>query len=102
MVDKLIRLRDEKSIVFNYYRMSKMLGAGKSPSKILVLGGSPPDIFSCRHIWRGLELRAEGNGGSPCRQGHQDQEGWVRFSSERQRTKEEEGYRGRNPRADIW
>ena len=41
LVDKLIRLRDEKSIVFNYYRMSKMLGAGKSPSKILVLGGSP-------------------------------------------------------------
>jgi hypothetical protein len=40
LVDKLIRLRDKESIVFNYYRMSKMLGAGKYILKILVLAGS--------------------------------------------------------------
>jgi hypothetical protein len=40
LVDKLIRLRDKESIVFNYYRMSKMLGAGKSPSKSWCLQGA--------------------------------------------------------------
>ena len=34
-IEKLVRLRDKESIVFNYYRMSKMLGAGKYTIKDL-------------------------------------------------------------------